>query len=51
MTKKQKIQPKKVQRFVCPKCGELQIKIYPWSSFVIQGSSTPLCNKCLSKKI
>lgn len=45
-----KIQPKKVLRINCPKCGELQIKIYPWSTFRIQeGSIIPDCGKCINK--
>lgn len=46
-----KTQPKKsVLRIVCPKCGELQVKIYPWSSYNIkEGSVIEACMKCLAK--
>ena len=47
MKKKEPI--KTVKRINCPKCGELQVKIYPWSSLNIQGSQVPLCVKCLNK--
>lgn len=46
-----KAQPKKsVMRVLCPTCGELQIKIYPWSSLSLrEGSPIPECVKCLAK--
>ena len=45
--KNMKNQPlKSVQRIVCPICGELQMKIYPWSSFEIPaGTTIPPCKK------
>ena len=47
---KLKHQPTKVQRVVCPKCGELQLKIYPWSSLrVADMNKVPPCRKCLNK--
>ena len=46
-----KYKPNKVQRIVCPNCGELQVKIYPWSTMQIQASQgIPKCKKCLNKK-
>lgn len=42
------LQPHKVEKIFCPKCGELMIKIYPWASLRIQGAITP-CNKCFNK--
>ena len=46
-----KIQPNKVQRIVCPKCGELQVKIYPWSSIKAQGTGViPNCGKCIQNQ-
>ena len=48
----QDLQPTKVLKINCPKCGELQLKIYPWSSFNIQeGSIIPVCKKCIAKEI
>ena len=46
-----KLQPKAVQRINCPKCGELQIKIYPWSSYqlAIGVDSKQICIKCANK--
>ena len=47
-----KFQPKSVQRIVCPKCGELQMKIYPWSSYKrMDDKPISLCQKCLNKLI
>lgn len=45
-----KAQPKSVVRVNCPKCGELQVKIYPYSSIQITGNSViPPCQKCVNK--
>ena len=47
--KKNKVQPNKVKRIVCPRCGELQVKIYPYSSFVLaDGNPIPPCRKCIN---
>lgn len=47
---KQKIQPKTVNRIVCPKCGELMVKFYPYSSIGLQaGAQIPPCGKCTNK--
>lgn len=45
-----KIQPKPIQKLTCPKCGELQIKVYPWSMFQINldNGKGPICGKCLN---
>lgn len=44
-----KIQPKPLEKVTCPKCGELQIKIYPYSSIRMkEGSQIPPCQKCLN---
>lgn len=44
-----KIQPKKIQKVNCKKCGELLLKLYPWHNFAIKPdakfSDSP-CNKC-----
>ena len=46
---KQKVQPKVVQRIVCPNCKELMIKIYPYSSLHWQPTQQiPICGKCLN---
>jgi hypothetical protein len=45
MNKKIKHQPIKVKRISCPKCGELQLKIYPWSAYEVPGTIT-ICKKC-----
>ena len=44
MTNKNK--PEKVKKILCPKCGELMIKIYPWSSISYRLPQVPSCNKC-----
>lgn len=45
-----KLQPEKVKKVFCPKCGELQIKIYPWSSIGLNaGQLIPPCKKCINK--
>jgi len=49
MKKDKKLQPTKVQRIVCPKCGELQVKIYPWSTLNVNMVKIPNCKKCLKK--
>lgn len=46
-----KIQPKKVQRIFCPVCGELQVKIYPWSSLHITEDRVPMCQKHVGKPV
>lgn len=48
--KKQKVQPKPVVKIFCPKCKELQLKIYPYSSYLLaQGVDDKVpCIKCLS---
>lgn len=47
-----KVQPQKVKRIACSKCGELQVKIYPWSSFQLQTNGTvPNCVKCLNSTL
>ena len=48
--KKQKLQPIKVKRITC-KCGELQVKIYPWASFEFPVNTTiPPCKRCANKQ-
>lgn len=49
---KNKIQPKPIQKINCPKCGELQLKIYPWSSFRLQKAQPiPICAKCQNSSL
>lgn len=44
-----KIQPKPVIKIKCPKCGELQLKIYPYSTLGVSDEiQIPLCGKCLN---
>lgn len=43
-----KIQP--VKRITCPKCGELQVKIYPWSTLIID-KAIPICQKCVKSTL
>jgi len=44
--------PTKVKRILCPKCGELMVKIYPWSSMdIAPGSPINPCKKCRSKDL
>ena len=48
--KMKKFQPTKVQKIVCPKCGELMIKFYPYSTYRLQeGSQIQICGKCINK--
>ena len=49
---KKKHQPaKSVIRVTCHRCGELQVKIYPWSSYNLpEGAVHPLCKKCRNKE-
>ena len=45
-----KMKPQAVQRVVCPKCGELMVKIYPWSSlYVKQDRQITICKRCQNK--
>jgi len=46
------LKPTKVIKVFCPKCGELQVKIYPWSSFRLKkGAIIPNCRKCIAEHI
>ena len=44
--------PGKLQKIFCPTkgCGELMIKVYPWSDLTIQGVINP-CKRCLNKRL
>jgi len=45
-----KIQPRKIEKIVCPKCRELMLKVYPWSSIgVTPGKQIPACGRCINK--
>lgn len=44
-----KLLPSKVVKVNCPTCGELQMKIYPWSSYQLTGIPS-ICKKCLNKQ-
>lgn len=48
--KAEDIKIKPVLRIVCQKCGELQVKIYPWSSINFNGQ-VPYCQKCLKRTL
>ncbi len=41
--------PEKVQRIVCPMCGELQVKVYPWSTMRVLDGKIPPCQKHVGK--
>lgn len=44
--------PSKVLKINCPNCGELQMKVFPWSSIMIpEGMAIPICKKCINKNI
>ena len=46
-------QPIKVAKINCPECGELQVKVYPWSSYVFElrpGMKVNVCKLCINKK-
>ena len=46
----QKLQPNKLIKINCPKCGELMLKIYPWSTLGLTPNTTiTMCRKCLNK--
>lgn len=49
--KKKKHQPTTVTRVFCGGgCGELMVKIYPWSSITIRGDlHPPKCKRCLNR--
>jgi hypothetical protein len=52
MSKKIKFRPEKVQKIYCPKCGELQAKVYPWGNLQINPEiPIPLCKRCQNKEI
>lgn len=43
------LQPEKVLRICCPRCGELELKIYPWSTFALPpNTQIPICKKCIN---
>jgi len=49
---KKELQPTKVQKIYCPVCGELEVKIYPWSSYRLkEGDIIHNCRKCIAKDI
>jgi hypothetical protein len=49
MIKKQN--PEKVMKYNCPRCGELQAKVYPWSNLVINPAiAIPVCKRCVNKE-
>ena len=49
---KNKVKPNKVKKIRCPKCGELLVKIYPWSSIQMNPNSpTPACGRCINKAL
>ena len=47
-----KLKPEKVIKIHCPECGELQAKIYPWSSLMLN-PDTPVgkCKRCRNKEV
>jgi len=49
--KYKKNQPaKSVLRVTCDRCGELQVKIYPWSSYNLPPEAVKsVCKKCKNK--
>lgn len=49
MNKIETIHIKKVVRITCPRCGELQVKLYPLSSFTFGGGQAPNCIKCINE--
>lgn len=47
-----KMKPEKVIKILCPKCKELQVKIYPWSNVRwIKGDIIPKCKKCINSSL
>lgn len=49
----EQFKPIKLVKISCPRCSELMVKIYPWSSILptesVKGASAPLCKKCAKK--
>jgi hypothetical protein len=43
------LQPAKMIKLYCPKCGEIELKIYPNSSMGYAGEVPP-CRKCRTKE-
>lgn len=43
------LKPTKIERINCPTCGELMIKIYPWSSIRSEMNTVPNCRKCIQE--
>ena len=49
---KEKIKIQSVKRIVCPKCGELEVKIYPWSAINLSANQViPVCIKCQNSSL
>ena len=45
-----KFQPTKVVKIFCPKCKEIMVKIYPWSSMrPMEGAAISDCLRCANK--
>jgi len=45
------LQPRKVSKVLCPVCGELMIKFYPWSSYLLNpNQNIVMCRKCTQKE-
>jgi len=43
-----KPQPTKVISYFCAQCGELMLKVYPYSSFIVP-IGKHICKKCIYK--
>lgn len=42
--------PTKVKKINCTRCGEILLKLYPWSPFELNlKMKKPLCKRCLKK--
>ena len=46
---KAKFQPKKIVKIYCPNCKELQVKLFPNSSYIVDMVKIPWCLKCRAK--
>lgn len=47
-----KLKPEKIIKINCPECGELQAKIYPWSSLTLNPDAlVGKCKKCMNKEV
>lgn len=44
-----KFEPKRTRKYFCPNCGELLIKVYPWSKVILEEYGKGLMDEAMMK--